>query len=225
MRPHSPTVAVPGTARRGISRATIAAMGDPAGVRVDVRDLLAHTRPAYGGRTWTAALPNVMKDATYARVVHDLVADLEAGRPILEPVWVHARRGARLRNGMHRLTAHLLTGRDTIQVTTVAGYDDVEMVELTGTVNQLPGAVIDTALAAEMAEDGDLAVVMRLLSLRAGPVWANSDGACFSGREWNAWYYAPHAHQGDLIAAVTSRAHELGFDLRITKVDLVSSAD
>lgn len=203
-----------------LPRRTVNALATPGGIPVPLTGLLAHTRPAYGGRTWAGAISTLMTYPDWARIVTDLIEDITDGRPMQEPVRVARRRGQRVLNGMHRIAAHAIAGATSIKATSAQDPTVLEIVELQ--LRLVP--VTDAARAFLQNPDGGLCEALMLLrSLRAGEVWASADGIGTSGGIGSCAYYVPHAHRDELVRAVTARAAELGYAVHLHDVVLTDT--
>lgn len=215
----SPAPPTPAHASRALlPRRTVRALAAPDGVVVPLDALLSHARPAYGGRTWAGAIPALMAaDAGWARTVHDLVDELRLGRPILNPVWVHRRRGQPVRDGMHRIAAHVLAGAATIPASTAPPGLVLEIVELH--MRLAPRTA--EAHAVLEGPDGDLLNGLDLLrSLRAGSAWAWAESISTCGDVGSCANFVPHTNRDALVRAVSDRAAELGFSMQLDGVTL-----
>lgn len=207
------------TRRDVLARRAIASMGDPDGVVIPLVGLLAHTRPAYGGRTWPAAVSNMMADEVFSKVVHDLLADMDADVPIREPVSVQRRRGQRICNGMHRIVAHVLAGRSTILASTADSSAPLEVVEMQATLVGRTTAAQATLAGVDYVMDA----WMPMMSMPVGQVWAEpAYMSSVNGNATIAWY-VPHAAVDCLVSAVRDRASDSGYDVVIDSVELADS--
>ena len=209
--PLPPPVPAPGGV---LSRRALRAMSDPDGVPVPLRELLGHARPAYGARTWPAALEVLSRDPSWRRVVADLVDQMRDGQRLRQPVRVQFRRGRQLLDGMHRIAAHVRAGAPTILASTRFPSAVPETVEVSATLTRTEpgGGDVD---AVDLWEP--------LTSLPVGGDWANTDGLGMVGDVATAAWHLPHSRRHDLLEALDARARETGCVLTVHAVTLAGS--
>lgn len=177
--------------------------------------------PAYGGDTWAEAIAFLLADPGEAELVGTLRAELEAGSGLFaEPIVVNADEAdldgrVTLANGMHRVTAAWLAGRDRVRCCTSHpdSRPEDEFVEVKFSLD-LPSATVEPGDDSVLVDGADYAQTWLRSFRLTDELWVEHSGCLYVvGGVIEAQWYCPHAHAETLVRALARRCarHEVGF--------------
>lgn len=171
--------------------------------RVPVDWLLAAFGPAYGD-SWDEAMAALRADPVEAATVAALEAALRSGLAFDQPVQVDPT-DRRVANGMHRVTAAVSAGAESIDITDSTPTRPADEVEVTFRRAGKP-----LALSEDEASD-QLLAVLRSFPTPSG--WAEAEIVGCCDGVYYAAYRWPAAEAGQLVDAVCARAARWGHQL------------
>ena len=166
-------------------------------MRVD--DLIASVAPAYCD-SWAEAIDELVNDQDEAETVAALRAVLASGGEFTTPVVI---QDGRVCNGMHRIVASVLEGRDTVTVVDQYPPAPDTYFEVMFTADPIPPG--------DPGEDLINRVFARVRSFPLDGGWAEALGCgLFRGMFEGVWSCPPHVNGAALADTVVDRLDALG---------------